>query len=522
MYHQHAMLDTVDLDSKLARAPYERRFRPLRDRLSALQRLIYEAKIPVLLVLEGWEAAGKGDTLEKLLGRIDPRGYEVHVTKPPTEEERLRPFLWRFWNQVPERGGIAIFDGSWYRRVLVERVEKEVPRRVWESAYDEINQFERTLGDDGALIVKFFLHISRAEQRRRFQSMEKSEYESWRVTRRDWKAHRKYAQYYAVADEMLERTSTPWAPWKLVSATDKHCRRLQVFEALAGSMEKALEARRARAEEQVARPVKRPAPAAKRPEPNRSAEGRSSSGPLVRGLEHTVLDDVDLSKQLALQRYEKERVKWQARLRELEFACYQARVPVLFALEGWDAAGKGGAIRRLVGCLDPRGYTVIPVAAPKGDEATHHYLWRFWKRVPKAGHIAIFDRTWYGRVLVERVEGFCSPAEWGRAYHEINEFERSLVNAGAVLVKYWLHISKDVQLQRFREREKEPSKRYKITDEDWRNREKWELYRAAVHDMITQTSTTYAPWTIVEANDKSWARMRCLKTAVEAIERRLG
>lgn len=494
------MLDTVDLDRKLDRARYEASYPRLRDRLSGLQRAIFEEKIPVVVVFEGWDASGKGDTIEKLVGRIDPRGYEVQLTRAPTEEEQLRPFLWRFWTRLPERGGIAIFDRSWYRRVLAERVEKRVPRRVWESAYEEINQFERVLTDDGMLVVKFFLHIGKEEQRQRFRKIERSKYESWRVTRQDWKAHARYAQHRAAADEMLERTSTAWAPWTVVPATDKRFRRVHVFETLALAMEKALEAARAR---KAAAPQKKPAPR-------------------VRRSDRTILDTVDLSRKLSPARYEKELARWQGRLRELEFACYAARLPVIAAFEGWDAAGKGGAIRRLVGPLDPRGYTVIPIAAPKGDEATHPYLWRFWKRLPKAGHIAVFDRTWYGRVLVERVEGFCSEAEWRRAYHEINEFERSLCNAGTVLVKYWLHVSPEAQLARFRAREKDPAKRYKITDEDWRNREKWDVYRAAVHDMITQTSTTYAPWTIVEADDKSWARVRCLETLVKAVEKGLG
>ncbi|HET6414499.1 MAG TPA: hypothetical protein VFG53_20790 [Anaeromyxobacter sp.] len=494
------MLDTVDLARTLSPAPYEKSYPELRDRLSLLQRSVFEEKIPVLLVFEGWDASGKGDTIEKLVGRIDPRGYVVHLTRAPTEEEELRPFLWRFWTRLPERGGLAIFDRSWYRRVLADRVEKLVPKRVWESAYDEVNQFERMLSDDGTLVVKFFLHIAKEEQRRRFRRMEKSEYESWRVTRQDWKAHGRYDRYRLAADEMLERTSTAWAPWTVVPSTDKRFRRVHVFETLAQAMEKALEAKRA--------PKAAPAP-------------RRPPSPLRRS-DRTVLDSVDLKVRLTPARYEKERAHWQKRLRELEFACYTARLPVIAAFEGWDAAGKGGAIRRLVGSLDPRGYTVIPIAAPKGDEATHHYLWRFWKKLPKAGHIAVFDRTWYGRVLVERVEGFCKEADWRRAYHEINEFERSLTNAGAVLVKYWLHISPESQLERFRAREKDPGKRYKITEEDWRNREKWDLYRAAVHDMITQTSTTYAPWTIVEAEDKFWARIRCLKTLVEAVEKGLG
>jgi polyphosphate kinase 2 (PPK2 family) len=494
------MLDTVDLDRKMKRATYERCFRPLRDQLSALQRSIYESKVPVLLVFEGWDASGKGDAIEKLVGRIDPRGYEVHVTRDPTEEERMHPFLWRFWNRLPERGGMGIFDRSWYRRVLEDRVEGEIPRREWEAAYEEINQFERMLAQDGAVLVKFFLHISRAEQRRRFERLERSEYESWRVTRSDWKAHRRYQAYRRAVDEMLERTSTPWAPWTVVPATDKRYRRVRVFETLAEAMERALEGHHA------ARRAPPPPPARRPP----------------RRLDHTVLDDVELGRKLPPARYEKELSRWQERLRELEFACYRERRPVIAAYEGWDAAGKGGSIRRVIGSLDPRGYTVIPIAAPQGDEATHHYLWRFWRRIPKAGHLAIFDRTWYGRVLVERIEGFCTEAEWRRAYHEINEFERSLHQFGAVLVKFWLHVSRGVQLQRFREREADPGKRYKITEEDWRNREKWELYRSAVHDMVTQTSTTYAPWTIVEADDKNWARIRCIRTIAEAIERRLG
>lgn len=490
------MLDTVDLSRTLDRARYEKRFTELRDRLALLQRAVFDEKLPVLLLFEGWDTAGKGDAIEKLVGRIDPRGYEVHLVRAPNEEEELRPFLWRFWNKLPERGDMAIFDHSWYRRVLADRVEKAVPKRVWEGAYEEINQFERMLADDGTLVVKFFLHISKAEQKKRFKKLEKSPYENWRVTKKDWAAHRAYDAHRTAADEMLERTSTAWAPWTVVAATEKRWRRVQVFEQLVAAMEKALEQKRARA--------------AAAPPPRRAAKK----------LERTILDTVDLSQKLPPARYEKEIERWQGRLRELEFACYAARLPVVVALEGWDAAGKGGAIRRLVGSLDPRGYSVLPISAPKGEEATHHYLWRFWRRLPKAGHIAVFDRTWYGRVLVERVEGFCAEPEWRRAYHEINEFERSLTDAG-VLVKYWLHVSPEVQLQRFRDREKDPAKRYKITEEDWRNREKWDAYELAVHDMITQTSTTYAPWTIVEANDKGWARVKCLKTLVGEIEKRL-
>jgi polyphosphate kinase 2 (PPK2 family) len=496
------MLETLDLDAALSKAAYEKAFRPLRDRLERLQRAAFEQGLPVAVVFEGLAAAGKGDTIEKLVGRIDPRGYEVHVTAPPTEEERLRPWQWRHWRRLPGRGEIAIFDHAWYRRVLVERVEGEVPRAEWSTAYDEINQLEKMLADGGTLVVKFYLHLAKAEQRRRFETMARSRYQAWRVTRSDWREHKRWRQYTEAAEEMLERTHTPWAPWTPVAATDKRWRRVRVFERLAEAMEQALAARAAA---QAARPAPKP-------------KARPARAPAQAP---NVLDEADLGKKLTPARFEKEQERLQTRLRELEFACYGRRVPVVAAFEGWDAAGKGGAIKRLIGALDPRGYRVVPIAAPKGDDATHHYLWRFWARLPKAGHIAIFDRTWYGRVLVERIEGFCSETDWKRAYHEINEFERALHRAGTVVVKFWLHVSKAEQLRRFKERQRDPAKRYKITDEDWRNREQWDVYREAVHDMITQTSTSHAPWTIVEADDKLWARYRVMRTVADAIEQRL-
>jgi len=496
------MLDALDLDKKIDRADYDKSFRPLRDKLDDLQRSIYEAKVPVCIVLEGWDAAGKGDSIEKLVGRLDPRGYKVHPIYDPSIEEALRPFLWRFYTRIPGRGEIAIFDRSWYHRVLAERVAGEASKREWQSAFNEINQFERMLTDDGTVMVKIWLHISRKEQKKRFTDMEKNKLERWRVSKKDWKAHEQYNDYLEAAEETLERTDTAYAPWTVIAATDKYYRRIKVFKALVDAMQSALDGK---------------AEAAK---PARKARA-SVAVPALQGMK-TLLDDVDLTRKVSEKKYEEELLEMQVRLRELHWQCFRERRPVVVACEGWDAAGKGGAIKRILGCLDPRGYTVIPIAAPKGDDATHHYLWRFWNRIPKAGHIAIFDRTWYGRVLVERVEGFCAESEWRRAYQEIKEFELSLANYGTVMVKFWFHISSEVQLQRFKERESLDHKRYKITDEDWRNREKWDQYRAAVADMVQNTSTTYAPWTIVEANDKLWARIRTMRTIADAIEKNLG
>ena len=496
------MLETLDLDKKIDKEAYDKSFPELRDKLRDLQRRSFDAKVPVAVLFEGWDAAGKGETIGRLVERLDPRGVKVHPISAPLEDERLRPFLWRFWTRIPARGEMAVFDRSWYGRVLVERVEQLVKPEQWRSAYNEIAQFERMLTDDGMVIVKFWLHISEKEQKRRFKEIEKSKYDSWRVTKEDWEHHRQYDEYAEAAEEMFERTNTAYAPWTIVEATDKRYRLIKVFKTLADAMQTALNVKT------------EPAPARRVPRASVSVQALKEMA--------TVLDKVDLTKALKRKDYEEQLKEYQVRLRQLEFKCFDERRPVIIGYEGWDAGGKGGNIRRVCEALDPRGYTVIPIAAPRGDEATHHYLWRFWRQLPKAGHLAIFDRTWYGRVLVERVEGFCSEAEWRRAFQEINEFEVSLTNFGMILVKFWLHISKEEQLRRFKEREKIEYKRYKITAEDWRNRDKWNPYRQAVVDMLQNTSTTYAPWTIVEANDKLWARIRTLRTIVEAIEDALG
>jgi polyphosphate kinase 2 (PPK2 family) len=234
-----------------------------------------------------------------------------------------------------------------------------------------------------------------------------------------------------------------------------------------------------------------------------------------------VLENVDLGKRLSEKQYWKRIARQQLRLRQLHFRLYEEQRPVLALFEGWDAAGKGGAIKRVTETLEPRGYTVSSFAAPRGEEKAHHYLWRFWRALPRAGHLGIFDRSYYGRVLVERVEGLLSEDEWRRAYREINELEAHQASYGMVIVKFWLHIGKDEQLRRFKDRERDPFRSYKLTAEDWRNRAKWEAYKDAVEDMLARTSTAYAPWTIVEANDKFHARVKVVKTLADAIEKAL-
>jgi polyphosphate kinase 2 (PPK2 family) len=231
-----------------------------------------------------------------------------------------------------------------------------------------------------------------------------------------------------------------------------------------------------------------------------------------------MLNRLDLSLNIPREEYDPQVKELQAELHQLGFQVYTQKRPVVIVFEGWDASGKGGAIKRLTEKVDPRGYVVWPIAAPTGEDRERHYLYRFWRRLPEQGQIAIFDRSWYGRVLVERLEGFCSEADWKRAYSEINQFERQLTDFGAIIFKFWMHISKDEQLRRFRERKRTNYKSWKITDEDWRNRSKWEDYLMAAEELLLKTSTPNAPWTLVEANDKYYARIKVLRTVVDKLK----
>ena len=507
------MLEQIDLSKQIDKEEYKSILPDLEWRLGALQREARELDIPVVIVFEGWDAAGKGTLINRLIQTFDPRGCVVHPINAPNEEEAFRPFLWRFWVKTPPAGKIAVFDRSWYGRVLVGRVDKLVKKREWKRAYEEIRTFERQLTAGGALMLKFFLHISKKEQKKRFKKLESSSVTEWKVTKEDWKHHKQYETYLEATEEMLAETDTGFAPWTVIEAHDKRFSTLKTFKAVIDRLEHAIERRKyAQQKDETATSQKKP--------PKEQPEDQTESE-AFHALNSSILDKIDLSIALERDEYRKKLKGCQQRIFELEHEIYVKRMPVVILYEGWDAAGKGGNIRRLTQSMDPRGYEVIPVAAPNDVEKAHHYLWRFWKAFPKAGHITIFDRSWYGRVMVERIEGFCSEQEWRRAYREINEMEEQLVNFGTVLIKFWLHIDKDEQLQRFEARRQTPHKQWKITDEDWRNREKWDQYKLAVDEMLFRTSTAGAPWTIVEANSKYYARIKVLETVIASIEAQL-
>lgn len=548
------MLENMDLNRTLDKEQYQQTRDEIGARLGALQRACKDAGIPVLILFEGVPAAGKGLQINRLIQNFDPRGFDVYAARNAkgNEEETMRPFLWRFWTTTPANGRIAVYDRSWYERVSLDRFSGELAESALSGAYQDILSFERQLTDGGAVIIKLFLLISKKEQKHRFEKLEGDKTTAWRVGPDDWRANKKYHEYVKLCEDMLERTDTEFAPWTVIEASDKNFAAAKIMAAVAERLEAAL-AKKKNVQEMKAPSQQNPkqtqegqaqkeqvqseAPAKKRKSSKKSGQtmalerssepaGLTVSARLTETdgtelLRSGALSAVDLSKSYDKAVYREKLDALQRRLEELHSHIYLLRIPLVICFEGWDAAGKGGAIRRLTSHLDPRGYKVNPTAAPNDIERQHHYLWRFWNQMPKAGHIAIFDRTWYGRVMVERVEHFCSETEWKRAYREINEMEAHMVNFGALVLKFWLHIDKDEQERRFNERMNNPDKRWKITDEDWRNREKWPEYEAAVDEMLLRTSTSYAPWTIVAGNDKYYARIQVLETVVNALEKKI-
>ena len=473
----------------------KQRLKAAEEKLSQQQMKLKEKKLPVLVLIEGWGAAGKGSAIGQIIKNIDPRFFKVFsMPSTPTEEERRRPFLYRFFEKIPEAGKFTFLDSGWMDQIMKERLDGTLDDKAYAQRVDSVKRFERGLTDNGYLVLKFFFHISKKEQKRRIDELLEDKDTAWRVSPGDLHQNRHYEECLDAFDRYLDDTNTPSAPWYIIDSKSKKFAELQVMETLCMGIETALH------NESLAVPL------------------LQNAFPLVK---MPKLKDVPLDKTIGEEEYKKELKELQAKLGQLHNRLYRKRVPVIIGYEGWDAAGKGGNIKRLTGALDPRGFEVHPIASPEPHEKARHYLWRFWTRLPKDGHIAIFDRTWYGRVMVERLEGFCSENDWQRAYYEMNEFEQELANWGAVILKFWVQIDKDTQLARFTDRQNTPSKQWKITDEDWRNREKWDLYEQAVDEMLQKTSTTYAPWHILESVDKKYARIKALKIVIEALEKAL-
>jgi len=494
------MFEAAELGRTVPKDEYKRELPDLRAGLLQSQLEIRQAGIPVVLVFSGADGAGKSETVQRLHEWLDPRGLEANVFGPPSDEERDRPQYWRFWRALPARGRIGLFSSSWYTEPLLRRAYGKSRRQDLDEEASRIAFFEQMLAADGALVVKFWLHLSKRAQRKRLETLEKSPDTAWRVSPLEWKHYRLYERFIKASEPVLRKTDAGHAPWFLIEAADVRYREITVARLL-------LDAMRRRLEGKAASDARGPVPS---PPPPPAVEASV-----------TVLDTIRLDQRVSRDSYERRLLKLQARLSRLTRAAAEKKRSSVIVFEGWDAAGKGGGIRRLTEAIDARLYRVIPIAAPTDEERAHHYLWRFWRHVPKAGLVTIYDRSWYGRVLVERVEGFARDSEWMRAYLEINDFEAQLAEAGVVLTKLWIHISAEEQLRRFEERRTTAYKQHKITEEDWRNREKWQAYTAAVNDMVVRTSTRVAPWTLVPGNDKRLARLRVLETVCRRLDRAL-
>ena len=463
------------------------------DLLQAQYELLEKKSFPVIIVIGGVDGAGKGETVNILNKWMDPRHIITHTFGEMSDEERERPRMWRYWRALPPKGRIGILFGAWHTDPIVNRVLGKIDDAQLELALDEIVSFERMLGDEGALLLKFWFHLSRKAQKKRLKSLEANPVTRWRVAKTDWQRFKLYDKFRAVSETALRETSTGYAPWNVVEGTDPNYRYLTAGRALL----EALRNRLGGSPPPVSRPAALPEPALDR---------------------QTVLSRVDYTQTLTHKAYSRNLEKYQGQLNLLTRHKKFRDKSLIIVFEGVDAAGKGSTIRRVSGALDSRHYQIIPVAAPSEEERAQPYLWRFWRQLPRNGRVTIFDRSWYGRVLVERVEKFCSDQDWMRAYHEINDFEEQLIQGGAVIAKFWLTITKQEQLKRFRERRNTPFKSFKITPEDWRNRKKWGDYERAVCDMIERTSNENAPWFVIPGNDKFLARIEVLKTLCKRVE----
>jgi polyphosphate:AMP phosphotransferase len=493
------MFEAAETGNAVPKKEYDARVPQLRAELLGVQReLSAHGRFPVIIVFGGVDGAGKSETVNLLNEWMDPRWIVTRAFGDPSDEEQNRPEFWRYWQALPPRGRVGLFLRSWYSPPIRERVHRRIKRSSFDERLNRIVLFEKALAGDGAVILKFWMHLGREAQKKRLRQLEKDPLTRWRVTARQWKNWHLYDRFVDAAERVMERTSTDYAPWTIIEGDDERYRNLMVSSIVRDAIQNRL-ADSARVS-------------------SRSAGTKRQKSPAVRS---TVLSRLDMSRQVDRSEFRRALEEQQGRLNVLHRMARERGISVILVFEGWDAAGKGGAIRRVTAALDAASYQIVPIAAPTDEERSHHYLWRFWRHLPRSGTLTIFDRSWYGRVLVERVEGFASPAQWLRAYSEISQFEEQLVDHGVVLIKYWLHITQDEQLRRFQERRRLSFKQWKLTDEDWRNRRKWKEYHAAVNEMFARTSTRIAPWTLVEANDKYYARLKVMKVLSDRLKRAL-
>jgi AMP-polyphosphate phosphotransferase len=468
--------------------------------IEAQYELSQSRRFATIVLLTGVSGAGKSETVNRLLTWMDPRYIEtLAIGRDETEDQRSRPYMWRFWQALPPKGRITILFEHWYTLPVIQHTLGQMSDAELDKRLGEINRFERMLTEESVLLVKFFLHITKKQLRQRLKELGSDKRTSWRVSRDDELYVKNYKPLTKSIEDVLRLTSPGHAPWIVTEAADRRYRELTVAQTLLASMRARLDG-----------------------SPTRPAGNRTITPTISPPDGRSILSTLDFAKCATSPRTYPDKLEaLQGRLSALTRDKAFTKRSLILAFEGCDAAGKGGAIRRVAQGIDPRLYRIVPIAKPTDEEAARPYLWRFWRHIPRHGRVTIFDRSWYGRVLVERVEALCAEADWRRAYGEIVDFEAELVASGAIIAKFWLAISKQEQLRRFKEREQRRFKRFKITKEDWRNRERWDDYGQAVLEMIARTSTDIAPWTLVEAEDKGFAHLKVLRTICERVEEAL-
>jgi len=489
-----AILKNMIAAVQIEKAEYKVREESLRMRLLSLQKELATSNRAILILMNGVEGSGKGETTRKLLEWLDARGVETNAFWTAQGEEAEHPPLWRFWQKLPARGRIGIFFGSWYTQPIIDRAFKNIGKEEFERHLGEIRNLEEMLIAEGIILIKFWMYLSLDAQKQIAKARKEKAKTRWRISSLARKFARKRKRFQKVDLEVLSQTHTTIAPWTIIDAESERSRELAAGEALVEKLREAL---------------------------HPSTAVKLQTRPRFKAAQRNYISDLDQSKKLSDEEYKDELEKLTVRAASLSDRMSNSKKSLALVFEGPDAAGKGGAIRRVIAGMDPRHYRVIGIAAPTDEEKARPYLWRFWRNTPRDGKLHIFDRSWYGRVLVERIEKFCTENEWQRAYGEINDFELALTEAGVTVRKFYLATTQDEQLSRFKDREITPYKQYKLTEEDWRNRDKWHAYETAACDMFANTSTAYAPWILVEANNKNHARIKVMREVIAALEEAL-
>jgi len=492
------MFEAAEVGNTLADTVYKEQLQQLRVSLLELQASARQQRLSVIVVVAGDDRAGRHEVINLLHEWMDPHYLHASAYNTAIDRENDAPFFSRYWKTLPPKGEIGIFLGDWTTMSLVERLDGDIDDVKLDKRIGFINAFERGLVDDGTLLIKLWLHLPKSILKKRLKQRKKDPESQWRLREKDLQIYQNYDQSKLMMEKVLRRTNTGEAPWYIIESTDENYRNITVANILKAAIAKRI-TRQSQAE---------------RRRPRQETTGSAVTTT-------TVLQHLDLSRAIKKKKYKSELQRLQARLHELMWRAQDKGLSTVLVFEGVDAAGKGGAIRRITQAMDAGFYNIVTVSKPTQEELAYHYLWRFWKHVPMPGRTTIFDRSWYGRLLVERVEGFASEPEWMRAYNEINQFEEQLVEHGLLVLKFWLHIDPDEQMRRFELREQTPYKLYKITEEDYRNREKWSDYEIAANDMIQYCSTEFAPWHLVESQDKRYARIKVLSIVCEGLERQL-